>query len=436
MASNNQPPRQSSGGEEAVMMGVILLGTYLIIWATWYFGHKYIATAYGYVRYVELYLFHLLGELVSIPGISHVHGWIANMCAPDGLVGLCTRDFNSVVWDEIVSSTIWFNGIVLVGVVFMCVKMFMRVDRTHPKVLFARKHNLKTFVDEMKRAKNPKDGKLLYPHLRMFSAIDLISQPLDHPVFGMSETSKQFAYKHRLIQDWRREDNGDLEPSVDRRAATLIFREQLGMHWTESRQLNVTETLLVAIAIPRVVATDANLSDDLFKTAMNDSDMMTRYCWDQFKPPVNKKPKKGVVVSEAEKNAWLTPEISLEFPREIIKKYIGHPNVKLLLEKHAFKRTVIFAMFIHARRLGILPPSEMRWLRFFDRGMWYALQSFGRQSPFPEASGLLCHYLYEVKSGEALIEPQLDKAVTALENQLNKFKFTDVDRTRYESMSK
>jgi len=120
-------------------------------------------------------------------------------------------------------------------------------------------------------------------------------------------------------------------------------------------------------------------------------------------------------------------------PRAIIQKYIKHPNASAILHAHAFVRTIIFAMFFQARRLGVLPPAEMRWLRFFDRDMWYALQTIGRQAGFPEAPGILSHFLYECKAGASLAEPQLDKAVNGLEQAMSAYKYTEADKKRYEA---
>lgn len=63
--------------------------------------------------------------------------------------------------------------------VVLSVRMFLRINKTHPKLRFTRTHNIKSYVQE---------NKAQYPHLRMFAELDLIAQPLDHPVFGMSQT--------------------------------------------------------------------------------------------------------------------------------------------------------------------------------------------------------------------------------------------------------
>lgn len=404
--------------DPAVLLG-IAVALWLACWAMWYFGHKYISMAYTYVRYIELWAFNALGSMADIPVVSRAHRWIQKTCQPDGLLSLCNRDFETMKWSEIANSTFIGNAVCLALLVILCFRLFIKANKIHPKLNFIKTHNIASFVREQKAQ---------YPHLRLFSELDLIEQPLDHAVFGMSETSRQFAYKHRLIAGWKQQADGTWIPSLDRDKAALVFRSQLGKHWTKSTELTVAETLLVAIAMPRVAATDANLSESEFKAAMADSERMILYCWDAFTPPAKKGKGKG------DDYAWLKPQIDVAPAREVILKYIGHGNVRAVLDRHAFVKTVLAALFMQARRLGVLQPAEMRWLRFFDRELWYALQNIGRQSGFAEGAALLSHYLYEAKAGTALAEPQLDKAVTALDESLCSYKYVTADKERYEKL--
>ena len=410
--------QRSAGFDDPFVIGLAAMGGYGMVWACWHFGHAYIAKAYAYLRYAQFYLVHALGETVSLPGVRAVHDWIGGLCMPSGLHG-CRRDFATVGWDEISGSSLAVNLFMMALLLAYCVRLFLRARAAHPKIKYARAHTVDSFVGEQKEVRDPRTGRRLYPHLRMFSALDLIDAPLDHPVFGMSETSRQFAFGHALLAGWRAEPGGFWAPSLDREAAAAVFRVQLGQHWSASAQLSPAETLLVAIAAPRVAATDTTLDDAAFRKAMDDSDAMLAFCWEQFKP------------AKGAGHAWLTPTIDLERPRAVIKRYIGVKPVQAILARHAFNRTVIMALFTEARRLGVLPPAEMRWLRFYDRPLWYALQTIGRQAGFAEAAGILSHYLYEARAGHGIAEAQLDKAVSGLETALENFKFTAEDKARY-----
>lgn len=423
--------RQSSagGGEKTfsfsdpgVLMGMFG-AIYIMCWAAWYFAHQQISMVYMYIRYAQLWLIHALGSIIGgLPGVSTVHNWVQKMCQPDGLISVCHRDFSTIKWRDISDSSVAINIASLLILILISLRLFSKANRTHPKLNYTKNHNIKSFV---------KESKELYPHLRMFSQIDLISEPLDHPVFGMSLTSRQFAYKYRLISGWKDMGDGSWTPTLDRDKATRIFRLQLGKHWTKSTDLSPGETLLVAIAMPRVAATDPTLNDEQFKSAMSDSEDLLNWCWDQFVPP--SQPLKKTKDGSGDPYSWLKPEIDLAKPRKIIRDHIEHPNVKAILDHHAFNRTVIFGLIMQARRLGVLQPAEMRWMRFFDRELWYVLQTIGRQGGFPEGSAVLSHFLYEAKSATALAEPQLDKCVNGLDLAMTTFKFLLADKTRYEN---
>ena len=122
---------------------------------------------------------------------------------------------------------------------------------------------------------------------------------------------------------------------------------------------------------------------------------------------------------------WLTePEIDLPIFEKVISTYSTSDEVKSILYTHAYTTTVIYEMLIQARRLGVLQPAEMRWLRFFDRPMWYFINSVGRRSPFPEAAGIHSHFLAEKTAGESYVQPMVTPAVNALSDQIQKYKYS------------
>lgn len=412
-----QPQGRGTSMDDPLMILAILGALGITGWLVWAFGHAVIATVYAYWRYVQFAALHALGEWVRLPGIAQVHDWIGGLCAPEGALGLCRRDFSTVTWTEIADSTLWVNGVLLVALVVYCAAGVVRAGRVHPKLRFARAHTLESFIKEM-RAATRADGALLYPHLRLFGVLDLGAKSLTDPVFRMSETSSQLLFRHHLVAGWREEGAGMMVPTIDRARAAEVFKRQLGALWTASEALSTSELLLVAIALPRVAATDPSLTDAEFHAAIARSDDMVRWCWNQFTPPA------GREADQADPNGWLRPVIERTKAREIVQQYIGREAVKSILTRHAYVRTVIFALFTAARRLGVLPPAEMRWMRFYDPGLWYVLQSIGRQAPFPESAAVFCHYLYELRAREAILEPQVDKAVAALDLALSNYKFS------------
>lgn len=420
------PSSNGRSVDDFTMILALIGGGIIAVIIAWFAFHTEISMAHTYVRRVELWWLELIGA-TGLPGAAAVSKWFAKGCAASGLLERCTRDFSSMSWTEISNLAYYVNMIFLPFVMFVAFRIFISIQGKHPNNRFSKKFTVDTFV---------RDKKPLYRHLRMFDALDLIGTPLDHPVLGMSQTSRQFVFHHRLILEggeagdgWIEEADGSVTPVLDRTKTERVLRDQLGAVWTGVANLTPAETLLLAIAIPRVAATDGALDDAAFKACIAESNEMVNWCWDQFKPPKADKDSKD---SEGKDElAWLRPEIDLTVPRATIARHIESKPMQAILSKHAYARTVLFAMFTAARSLGVLPPADMRWLRFYDRTLWYVLQNFGRQGSYAEGSAAHIHYLYEIKSNSALIEPQLDKAITALDTALTAFRYKPADRDAY-----
>ncbi|WP_323025711.1 hypothetical protein [Castellaniella sp.] len=405
----------------------ILAVVLLLAWGIWYFAHEAISAVYVYVRYVQLWIFNLAGAFMDLPGLSAIYNWVQRMCAPDRGVLLCTRDFSSVQWSDISNSSTVFNGLLLIPLGMWLFSMFRHVDREHPTIKFSKGHNLRSFVQE---------NAALYPHLKLVSRLDLVSKPLDDPIFGMSLTSRQFVYEHRLISGWQQAADGQYVPVLDREAAAKVLLRQLGRHWTRSADLSPGETLLLAIVLPRVAATDPAMDDETFRMALDDSDGLIKWCWDHYAVPDGKV--KGTGKGKGEDDyAWLRPEFDLAYPKKIIARYVQHPVVTSIISKHAFRRTILYACYAQATSLGVFPPADVRWLRFYDRELWHLRSSMGRQVAFAEGgNAVFCHYLYETKTGGAIVEPQLDKAINGLDTAMRAFKYVKADKDAYDALAR
>lgn len=411
-AQGSSNKRQFDWDDPVVIISGIAVVAFLI-WAIWHFFHTEISFFYIYLRYAQLYPFYIIGTTAEMPPFSWATSWVQQYCIPETLGGFCGKDFTIVQWSEIKKSAFAFNIINFIVIFIAAIRLFIVINSTHPKSKFAKTHNIKTFI---------KENKQLYPHLKTFGDIDLISKPLDDPKFGMSLSAKQFAFKHRLIAGWKEEEGGFM-PILDRAACTDVFTKQLGALWEQVDKLKPSETLLFAIAVPRVAATDVIMTDKQFDEAMKDSNAVIEWCWSLFEAPDN-----------PENDDWMQPKIDLAYPRSMIKKYIGTDAVMKVFSAHAYVRTIMWEMFVQARRLGVLPPAEMRWLRFYDRETWYVLQNIMRQSGYAEGVSPLSHYYYEVKSKSPIVKPQIDKAVTGLEKALQSYQYDAIKKAQYEEL--
>lgn len=425
-ARGNSGERTFEWSDPLIIVGGIVL-VVACAWIVWYAGHTQIAMVYVYTRYVELWPLWALGRVTHWPGVASVDAWMQQACHPDGIFSLCHRNFSTMTYGEIAHSSAIINGVLFGVLIWQVAKAIRYLLKMHPGNRFTRKHTIKSFVEE---------SKVLYPHLRMFSALDLIDEPLDHPVFGMSQTSRQFAFENGLIAGWQAEADGTFTPTLDREKTTLLMRHQLGKLWTRSTDLSVPEAIILSIGLPRVAATDPNMDDKAYKAAMAESNAMIQWAWSQFVPPASGTKKGKRRATPADQYAWLRPDIDPSEPHRIIKKWIGHPNNVAIIQKHAYVQTVLFRLMLETQRLGVLPPAEMRWMRFYSRPLWYVLENYGRSTGFAEGVAVMGHYLYEIKQGEAIVDPQLDKVVNGLEAATTAFRYDLKDVERYEAKQK
>lgn len=414
----------------------------MYLWGAWYFGHEYISMVYTYIRRLEW--LPLYGASSAMEG-NRVFGslarWINDYCAPgEGFPGgmICQKTFESVPWKALETSSFYMNIVLMVGLVYKCIRLFMVADANDPNFKFTKVHNVTSFMKEQKK---------LYSHLGMFSNLNLIDANLNDPVFGMSLTSKQFMVQHGLVKEWTQLRDRSYFPEIDRKKASEVFAAQLGNPWnmqTWETDLSTGELMVIACVIPRVAATDIYMKESAYQEALKDSDDMVEWCWKQFTPPPpSQKKKKGTgkktkgskkkTEKKEEQEApepvdytWLTPEdIDREHPIKIIKKYLEFKEVQALFAVGAYPRTLIFSFFEQARRLGVFQPASFRWLRFYERSLWYVVDSIGRRACFAESAGVMSHWLFERHIRAAVHQPQVGAAVEAFISAVQSYKYIE-----------
>jgi hypothetical protein len=422
----------SSGGIGGIIMLFLspLIAAYLfeMLWNQHRTG---ISTFLGYVRLIELWPFYALSEtlnLSDLPGFSAIVRIVDEACAPASIFSGCSKDFNQVSWQELTSVSFIINTVILVFLTCLYLKWFLKSQSTHPLLKYTRTHNIKSFMTEMQQT---------HAHLRIFSKLDLIEKPIKDPIWGMSLTSREFAYEHRLIRGWKEDENGGYVPILDREKTRAVFTQQLGRRLqfrprARAKQdtkkdllgmpiLSYSETMIMAIVLPLIAATDNEMSTESFSQARKVSDQVKNWCWSQF----------NASGKDASDTAWMHPSIDITFARSVIEKYIKHHEVQRAFRRHAYVRTAIHGFFIQARRLGVLSAAEVRWLRFYDRQFWYVIQNIGRPSCFAEGAAVSCHFRHEVLERKPIERPRLDEAVNALSFAITSFAYTAEDVHKY-----
>ena len=400
--SSHQDGRNYDVGNPMVI-GIVFIMVYLLCVFLWNFdvSHNAIVSAYVFVRSFE------------------------GFCLFDTLAA-CEKPTSRVLWSDLTDSSMYINIFFLLITVACCFWMFVVVKKSHPKMLFSKVHTVKSYAEEQ---------SVLYPHLNYFKYLNLLDEPINSGEFAMSKTSRQFAYENKLLATWTKRSKesavgkAEFTVSVDNEKAKGILIGQCGEPFTSLETINineptkVVELILLAIAMPRVAASNASEDDDFYKQALLDSQMLINGCWAHFESHAK---------TQENGRDWIKAPLGNRAAIEIFNKYYTSQNVQRVFARHSFIRTIIIQMWTEARYVGVLAPAEVRWLRFYNRPLWYLIQGIGRQSAFAESVGAFSHYNSEQTAGMGLSVPEVDSGVTALNNALNNFKFTEQEKQDYE----
>jgi intracellular multiplication protein IcmP len=114
---------------------------------------------------------------------------------------------------------------------------------------------------------------------------------------------------------------------------------------------------------------------------------------------------------------------NLALADEAYREFVADPRVQEWLARHPYPRTLLHALHKQALTFGALASSHFRWLKGIDRGLWYALNTTGRKTPFMESAAVFTQAQWEdfaSDCGYALTEPYVDDAINGVESYLVK----------------
>lgn len=408
--------------DDPMVVGFIIMGIFIAWLIFWSAFIEQISIAHIYYRYISSYpVYYISSHFADTPILSYPYNFIQKWCAPEpGIFGKCTVDFSKITKEDNYAIAKPYNIFFLLVLCVALVRIFLKVEKKHPESKFSKFHNLDSFT---------KEQEANYGHLKLINKIDFIEKSIHDPLYGMALNTKQFAFRYQLVKDWGPDANGtDFLPYIDRAKAEKIFQSQLGKAFSGWSSLSTSQKMLLSIIMPRCAANENGTKDEAFDTAVAESQAMMAAAWQQFKfgqCGLSEEEVKNLPDDKLD-DLWLTdPEVDVALFETNIHKYADSVEVKRILYNHAYVTTIIYEMVLQARRLGVLPPAELRWLRFYDRPLWYLINSIGRRAPFAEAAGVHCHYLAEKKAGESYVQPMVMPAVNALSEQLQKYKYTE-----------
>lgn len=437
--ANQKPNGQDSGVDPMLMLaacGLIAAFAYLF----WSRFHTNIATAYSWVRVAQFSPFLVIHSVwaAGIGGALFVGGfaaWIAKKSyAKYGLWAFVAGAFilagylvgdvfvswfgffkesdkAAIEWGHLSKSSLYANLFTLVvGIVPLAIWMIRRSLGTNPTnhkhYAKGKDYTLHTFTDTM--AKH-------YPHLKLFRKLNLTERPINSGKYRMADTEKQFAIKHDLLDHIK----GN-EFKVNRDRTAQVFVNQMTKLWTGYNGLSRWEQAVIAVLVSRIAATDPAMSDKDYKAALDRTDELLRGYW------------KDAAASYDVKSDTL--KLNLTLARDTIKKYGQSAKVKHYFKAHAYVGTVMYAMLLEARTLGVLQPAELRWLRVVDRRLWLIIDNVGKIVSTTEVGATYAHFLHEVKQKRGIEKPMIDGAVRGLIEAVESFAFSQDEVKEIESL--
>lgn len=431
MASQN--PKQPGTDVDPMMVLVGAAAIAAMVYICWNTYHTQIATAYAWVRVVEFSPFTVLsnrystiaggvlaaagltlffkkkdvakyGVLLVLLGLFLIAAGVAGKLYASWFEFFLGSDKSLIEFSHLTKSSLFANLFTLVVLivpyaVWVARKSLACNPLNHKNYARSKDHTLHTFTDQM---------AVHYPHLKLFRKLNLTARPIDSGKYAMAETEKQFAMKHKLLDRIKGK-----EFEVNRIRAADAFRNQMGKMWTSFGALSRIEFAVIAVLVPRIAATDPGMSEANFKKATE----MTMALLDQYW-------RNAADSYNPEKDTFT---LDLTLAQKAVKTYGGSARVKRFMKQHAYVGTVIYAMLLEARMLGVLQPAEFRWLRVVDRRLWILIDNCGKNVSFAECGAIYSHWLNETRQKRAIEKPMIDNAVAGLIDAVASFKFSDTE---------
>lgn len=117
-------------------------------------------------------------------------------------------------------------------------------------------------------------------------------------------------------------------------------------------------------------------------------------------------------------------KISFAAGLELFEKHKSNPLLIKTMSKHAYVSTALFSLFKCSKQQGIIITRYFLWLKEYDRVLFYALNSVGREVSWTESGGIFSHYQYEAALERPLAKIFVDEAVNGLKEALKNVKLT------------
>lgn len=223
-----------------------------------------------------------------------------------------------------------------------------------------------------------------FPHTRIAVGKDIHKQSIHEGPWAMGVTAWRFARQHNLVVD----NSAQGTFVLDRERARAVFVKQLGPLWTGPEALSEYAQALLIVFCLRIQGSKDQAMDILEELARS---------------------------AAADHQGCPNPRAALARLDEVSQS----PQVRVLLDAHAYTYPLFMTLLEAARADGILPSADFLWLKPLDRRLWYTLNNVGRPVAWIEVAGIKAQWLAEKQARKPLYRPMVEEAISGLDEELH-----------------
>jgi intracellular multiplication protein IcmP len=365
-AQSQQQGGSSDNSLDFLWMIVLIVGGLAL---AWYFGREYIVAFVLKIRFYEASLVqYIINGYIFVA--NYIHLPIPDTQKLKDIFAILNSKPVNMPLDELVGLS---NAVGRYYVIpFFILIVGMGVVTYYLNVSEKFKHIYT--MESLRKGENK-----IWPQVTPVMRVDLVKKDLDEGPWASSLSPMLFAKKHKLLVE--KKEDSKVTVSLNEGAAYRVFSLQLGQFYRDIQTFPMHVQALFAIFLARANQDRENADKLLTQIAAS---------------------------------ATSSDKLDFKGVKEVVIKHKNSKYAKFIESRHAYLLTAMATLLELARTDGVLATAEFIWLKPLDRTLWYTLNSVGRQTAFPEVSGVFAHWLAEKKLDRPLKVPVIEEAVKAL----------------------
>lgn len=424
----------------SVFMIGLIATAFLVTWVVRFFVLN--KKGFFWLSYAGLFFFIALMEVVTGFDNSFLTKHVSLLCNPStvgfGSILSCQHGVDEFASLGTANLIVWSfvpNLILAWPLFYMLVTGIFRVSAEHPFSRTKKIHDIDSLI---------KEQKIQFPHLLFFDVLDPLKLPNTEGQMRMMDSSRRFCFDNDLVANFTiRPDladsasfgkqfgetpvapelsyydfkKQDLVPVLDADRFERLMNKQLGEPWAGVENLEPAETIMLAIALPKACSLDEAMSKGEASRIKKASEKRVKEVWVWASKDINS--------SQSDFDEGLAAFPQLEEYREVVASWLDHEYAQRILAEHAYVRTLLYKVLADAKKLGVMQPSSVRWLKYYNREVWSVVQNVSRPSSFAENIATVAHYKEERREGVAINRPMFQSAYNGLVERVREFNYQD-----------